>query len=69
MSEGIPETTHYPTLALGHKHSSSKDLHIVGLELKIYGLEEIRDSTLPLAVVVGIPAVNQSAIINSLQTR
>ena len=52
MPSDIPEITDYPTLTLGHIHSSCTDLHIVGLELKIYGLDEIRDSELPISVVV-----------------
>ncbi|WVQ81181.1 hypothetical protein IAT38_003303 [Cryptococcus sp. DSM 104549] len=43
---------HYPGLTLGHPEVSVTDLHIVGLELKVYGLEEIRGSGLPVAAMI-----------------
>nr|XP_031861474.1 uncharacterized protein CI109_003078 [Kwoniella shandongensis]KAA5528546.1 hypothetical protein CI109_003078 [Kwoniella shandongensis] len=38
--------------ALGHPEVSEKDLSIVGLDLKVYGLDEIKDSKLPVAVLI-----------------
>jgi len=48
------EETHYPSLTLGHPHSSCKDISIVGLDLKIYGLDEIKGNKLPIAAVVSL---------------
>ncbi|KAL7421065.1 hypothetical protein Q5752_003949 [Cryptotrichosporon argae] len=44
----------YPSLNLGHPAVSETDVSIVGLDLKVYGLDEIRGSTLPLAVVIAL---------------
>lgn len=52
MTKPIPVDTDYPTLDLGHPHASCKDVSIVGLNVKIYGLEEIKHSSLPIAAVV-----------------
>ena len=48
----IPEHTDYPTLTLGHHATSCSIVHIVGLEVHVYGLEEIKGSSLPVAAVV-----------------
>ena len=48
----IPEHTDYPTLTLGHHATSCSIVHIVGLEVHVYGLEEIKGSNLPVAAVV-----------------
>jgi len=54
----LPETTDYPSLALEHASFSCTDVHIVGLQLKVYGLEEIKGSNLPIAAVVSSPSVH-----------
>lgn len=46
------EQTHYPSLGEGHPVTSCTDISIVGLEIKVYGLEEIKHSSLPIAAVV-----------------
>ncbi|RXK38455.1 hypothetical protein M231_04220 [Tremella mesenterica] len=48
----ILDQTDYSTLSLGHPPVSRKELHIVGLELRVYGLEEIKDSNLPIACII-----------------
>ncbi|ORX39252.1 Alpha/Beta hydrolase protein [Kockovaella imperatae] len=39
-------------LRLGHAEYSIKDLFLMGLQTKVFGLEEIKDSELPVAVVL-----------------
>ena len=46
--------TDYPTLQCGHPSSSKTEISIVGLELRVFGLDEIRESKLPVAVVVSM---------------
>jgi hypothetical protein len=48
----IPEHTDYPTLTLGHPATSCSIVNIVGLEVHVYGLQEIKGSSLPIAAVV-----------------
>jgi len=55
MSFAIPETTDYPSLSLGYSNASCTTVNIVGLDVKVYGLEETRSSSLPLAAVVSFP--------------
>ena len=38
--------------ALGHPEVSIQELNIAGLQTRVFGLEEIKDSSLPIAVVV-----------------
>ena len=51
----MPSTsvTQHDSMDLGYPHVSVIDISIVGLQLKIYGLEEIKGSNLPVAAVVG----------------
>lgn len=42
----------YNMLALNHKEPSLTDLHISGLPIHVYGLQEVKDSKRPLAVMV-----------------
>lgn len=42
----------YPTLNLGYPTASRKTVQIVDLDVHIWGLEEIAQSKLPIAVVV-----------------
>ena len=44
----------FMALSLGHLGSSCKQVSIAGLELKVFGLEEIKDSSLPIACVVSV---------------
>lgn len=46
------EHTDYPSLDLGHASSSRTDVSIMGLELQVWGLEEIEQSKRPLGVMV-----------------
>jgi hypothetical protein len=46
------EITDYPSLSLGYESSSRTDVSIVGLDLQVWGLEEIRESKRPIAVLV-----------------
>ena len=50
--ENLPEHTVYPTLALGHSPASCAEISIVGLQVKVYGLKEVANSTKPIAAVV-----------------
>ena len=47
-------TTDYPSLQCGYPSSSKTEISIVGLELRVFGLDEIRQngSGLPVAAVV-----------------
>ena len=45
------ELTDYPSLAMGHDFSKT-DISIVGLDLQIFGLEEIKDSQKPIVALV-----------------
>ena len=56
MSSVLKQTI-YPSLALGHPHVLSTEVSIVGLDLRVYGLEEIMDSKLPIAAVVGVDSI------------
>lgn len=53
-SVAIPENTDYPTLNLGYNETSCQTVNIVGLDVKVYGLEEVQSSSLPLAAVVSV---------------
>ncbi|WVO15427.1 hypothetical protein L204_103085 [Cryptococcus depauperatus] len=48
----ILQKTDYPSLAKDYPEPSVRDVNIVGLELKVYGLEEIRTSDRPLVVMI-----------------
>lgn len=48
----VLEGTNYPSLTSGHPESSCTDILIVGLHVKVYGLDEIKGSKLPIAAVV-----------------
>ncbi|KAK1922696.1 Alpha/Beta hydrolase protein [Papiliotrema laurentii] len=48
----IPESTDYPSLRLGHPTTSCTSVNIVGLDVKVYGLDEVKHSSLPLAAVI-----------------
>lgn len=52
MSTPVLEGTDYPSLTGGHRESSCTDISIVGLHVKVYGLNEIEGSKLPIAAVV-----------------
>jgi hypothetical protein len=45
------EKTDYDSLAMGHDFSM-KETSIVGLDLQVFGLEEIKDSRKPIVAVV-----------------
>lgn len=45
------EKTDYPSLSMGHEFSMTP-LSIVGLDLQVFGLEEIRQSTKPIVALV-----------------
>lgn len=51
-TETIPEQTDYPSLALGYPPTSCTSVNIVGLDVKVYGLKEVGNSSLPLAAIV-----------------
>lgn len=42
----------YNMLALNHREPSLTDMHIAGLPIQVYGLEEIKNNKRPLAVMV-----------------
>lgn len=44
----------YSVLELGHGPVSKKTLHLVDLDVHVHGLEEIKGSSLPVAVVVSL---------------
>jgi hypothetical protein len=63
MSTAIPkvtgkmpplEKTDYPSLSMDHSFSRTV-VSIVGLEVQVYGLEEIRDSTKAIVALVCFP--------------
>jgi hypothetical protein len=45
------EKTDYPALDMGHSFSRT-DISIVGLEVQVYGLEEIKESNKPIVGLV-----------------
>jgi len=45
------EKTDYPALDMGHSFSRT-DISIVGLEVQVYGLEEIKGSNKPIVGLV-----------------
>jgi hypothetical protein len=45
------EKTDYPSLDMGHSFSRT-NLSIVGLELQVYGLDEIKESSKPIVALV-----------------
>jgi hypothetical protein len=45
------EKTDYPSLDMGHSFSRT-DISIVGLEVQVYGLEEIKGSSKPIVGLV-----------------
>jgi hypothetical protein len=45
------EKTDYPSLDMGHSFSRT-DISIVGLEVQVYGLEEIKGSNKPIVGLV-----------------
>lgn len=45
------EKTDYPALSMGHSFSRTV-ISIVGLEVQVYGLEEIRESQKPIVALV-----------------
>jgi hypothetical protein len=51
-SQPVLEQTDYPSLALGHPSLSCRSVNIAGLDVKVYGLDEVKDNSLPLAAVV-----------------
>lgn len=42
----------YNVLALNHREPSLTDMHIAGLPIQVYGLEEIENNKKPLVVMV-----------------
>jgi hypothetical protein len=48
------EKTDYPALDMGHSFSRT-DISIVGLEVQVYGLEEIKGSNKPIVGLVRFP--------------
>jgi hypothetical protein len=48
------EKTDYPALDMGHSFSRT-DISIVGLEVQVYGLEEIKGSSKPIVGLVRFP--------------
>jgi hypothetical protein len=48
------EKTDYPALDMGHSFSQT-DISIVGLEVQVYGLEEIKGSSKPIVGLVRFP--------------
>jgi hypothetical protein len=56
----VLEQTDYPTLSLGHT-ASCLSVSIVGLDVKVYGLEEIKGSTKPIAALVSFHVSEMSA--------
>lgn len=57
MATRVDVLTDYPSLSCGHPNSSRTTIIIVGLEVVVFGLEEIRQSNLPIAVVVRVGSV------------
>lgn len=47
----------YPALDLGNKTCSKTQVSLVDLDVYVWGLEEIKDSKLPIAAVVSHDAV------------
>jgi endo-1,4-beta-mannosidase len=47
------ERSDYPSLDMGHSFSR-KDVSIVGLDVQVYGLEEVKESTKPIVGLVSI---------------
>ena len=45
------DITDYPSLAMGHDFSKT-ELSIVGLDLQVFGLEEIKQSQKPIVALV-----------------
>lgn len=62
-AQPVLEGTHYPSLTGGHPDSSCTDISIVGLHVKVYGLEEIEGSNLPIAAVVSRSDSSQNCYI------
>ncbi|TXT09115.1 hypothetical protein VHUM_02589 [Vanrija humicola] len=42
----------YPALTLGHREPSKRTLDLVDLTVHVYGLDEIRNSQLPISVII-----------------
>lgn len=55
------EQTDYDSLAMGHDFSV-KEVSIVGLELQVFGLEEIKDSRKPIVAVVSLASASTSIL-------
>lgn len=53
----------FPSLNLGHTPCSRTDLYIVDLDIHVYGLEEIKGSTRPVAVIVGCSGIRLMQIL------
>lgn len=61
MPEEHDPTAHvmdYPALDLGNKECSKTHVAIVDLDVFVWGLEEIKDSKLPIAAVVSSPGLS-----------
>lgn len=59
MPEEHDPTAHvmdYPALDLGNKTCSKTPVSIVDLDVFVWGLDEIKDSKLPIAAVVCLPS-------------
>ncbi|WVQ93019.1 hypothetical protein IAU59_000082 [Kwoniella sp. CBS 9459] len=52
MPKPVLDKTDYPSLTLGHPEVSVRDVGIVGLHVKVYGLEEIKSSARGVAVLI-----------------
>jgi len=56
------EKTDYPALDMGHSFSRT-DISIVGLEVQVYGLEEIKGSSKPIVGLVRFPLFSPISIL------
>jgi hypothetical protein len=58
------EKTDYPALDMGHSFSRT-DISIVGLEVQVYGLEEIKGSSKPIVgLVSSLPVLLRTFLFN-----
>jgi hypothetical protein len=58
------EKTDYPALDMGHSFSRT-DISIVGLEVQVYGLEEIKGSNKPIVgLVSSLPVLLRTFLFN-----
>lgn len=60
-SDGLEHKWDFPPLILEHKPRSKRTVTLVDLDVDVYGLDEIKGSTLPISAIVSSGQPNACA--------